>query len=61
MFLSVTSTGSDLIRLEQPRPHTTVITLNRPERMNSMSFDLMVPLRDAFEQLADDILVLRRR
>jgi enoyl-CoA hydratase len=31
-----------------------VITLNRPERMNSMSFDLMVPLGDAFERVAED-------
>lgn len=50
----MTSTDDDLIRLDKPRPHTTVITLNRPERMNSMSFDLMVPLHDAFEQVADD-------
>ncbi|MFZ1441041.1 MAG: enoyl-CoA hydratase [Candidatus Microthrix subdominans] len=50
----MTSTGDDLIRLDKPRPHTTVITLNRPETMNSMSFDLMVPLHDVVEQVADD-------
>ncbi|MEZ5269479.1 MAG: hypothetical protein R2789_13265 [Microthrixaceae bacterium] len=37
------SGGNDLILIDKPRPHTTVIRLNRPERMNSMSFDLMVP------------------
>ncbi len=31
------------VRIERPRPHTTVITLNRPEKMNSMAFELMVP------------------
>ncbi len=43
-----------MVLLDKPRPHTTVITLNRPERMNSMSFDLMVPLREAFEAVSLD-------
>lgn len=43
-----------LIEITKPRPHTTVITMNRPERMNSMSFELMVPLHDAFEDVARD-------
>lgn len=43
-----------MIEIDKPRPHTTVITMNRPERMNSMAFDLMVPLRDAFAQVAED-------
>ncbi len=42
------------ILIEKPRPHTTVITMNRPERMNSMSFDLMVPLHDALDKVAED-------
>ncbi len=42
------------ILIDKPRPHTTVITLNRPQRMNSMAFDLMVPLRDALASVADD-------
>ncbi len=46
--------GNDLVLLDKPRPHTTVITLNRPERMNSMSFDLMVPLGEAFAQVGAD-------
>ncbi len=28
--------------------------MNRPERMNSMAFDLMVPLQEAFAQVAED-------
>ena len=42
------------VLIEKPRPHTTVITLNRPERMNSMAFQLMVPLHEAFEEVAAD-------
>lgn len=43
-----------MILIDKPRPHTTVITMNRPERMNSMAFDLMVPLRDALAEVAED-------
>lgn len=40
--------------IDRPRPHAAVITLNRPERMNSMSFEVMVPLREALAALGDD-------
>ncbi|MEM7139780.1 MAG: enoyl-CoA hydratase [Actinomycetota bacterium] len=43
--------GEPLILLDTPRPHTTVITMNCPERMNSMAFKLMVPLAEALEQV----------
>ncbi len=43
-----------LIEITKPRPHTSVITMNRPERMNSMSFELMVPLHEAFERVGKD-------
>ncbi len=43
-----------MIEIEKPRPHTTVLRMNRPERMNSMAFDLMVPLRDAMAEVAED-------
>ncbi len=46
--------GEPLLLVEKPRPHTTVITMNRPERLNSMAFELMAPLHDAFEAVADD-------
>ncbi len=45
---------SELIEIESPRPHTTIIRMNRPERMNSMAFELMVPLAEAFEQVDED-------
>jgi len=47
-------TESNFVLIDKPRPHTTVITLNRPERMNSMAFELMVPLHEAFATVADD-------
>ena len=50
----MTDARTDLILIDKPRPHTTVITLNRPERMNSMAFELMVPLHEAFEEVGDD-------
>lgn len=42
------------IRVEKPRPHVTQITLNRPERMNAMAFDVMAPLREALEEVSFD-------
>ena len=42
------------VRIERPRPHTSVIVMDRPERMNSMAFELAVPLHDAIAQLAAD-------
>ena len=42
------------IEIDQPRPHVTRITLNRPERMNAMAFDVMVPLREAIERVSFD-------
>ena len=45
---------SDFIQIEKPRPNTTVIRMNRPERMNSMAFEAMVPLHEAIAQVAED-------
>jgi enoyl-CoA hydratase len=42
------------IRIEKPRPHTSIITMNRPERMNSMAFGLMVPLHEALDEVGRD-------
>ena len=42
------------IRVEKPRPHTSVIVMDRPERMNSMAFDLIMPLHEAFASVAED-------
>ena len=42
------------IRIEKPAPNTTVIVMDRPERMNSMAFELVVPLHEAIEEVAAD-------
>lgn len=42
------------ILTEKPRPGITLITLNRPERMNAMAFDVMIPLREALEEVSRD-------
>ena len=42
------------VTVEKPRPYITLITLNRPERMNAMAFDVMVPFKDALEEVSFD-------
>lgn len=46
--------GSDFVLVERPRPQVALITLNRPERMNSMAFDVMVPLREVLAEVSYD-------
>jgi enoyl-CoA hydratase len=43
-----------MVLVEHPRPQIALITLNRPERMNSMAFDVMVPLKAALESITYD-------
>ena len=40
--------------VDHPRPHLALVTLNRPERMNAMAFDVMVPLRRTLEEVSLD-------
>ncbi|MET1003438.1 MAG: enoyl-CoA hydratase [Acidimicrobiia bacterium] len=40
--------------VETPRPQVALITLNRPERMNAMAFEVMIPLREALERVSLD-------
>jgi len=42
------------VLVDKPRPHVTLVTLNRPERMNAMAFDVMIPLRETLEEVAYD-------
>ena len=42
------------VLVDRPREHITRITLNRPDRMNAMAFDVMVPLREAIEAVSRD-------
>ena len=43
-----------LVLVDSPVPHVRVITLNRPDRLNAMSIDLVIELYDALEDTAAD-------
>ncbi len=45
---------TDFVSVERPRPHVALVTLNRPERMNAMAFDVMIPLREELERVSSD-------
>jgi enoyl-CoA hydratase len=47
-------TGMSYVLLDRPRPNVALITLNRPERMNSMAFDVMVPFREMLDAISVD-------
>ena len=42
---------ADFLLIERPSPDVTLVTLNRPERMNAMAFDVMIPFREALEEI----------
>ncbi|HET6817669.1 MAG TPA: enoyl-CoA hydratase [Mycobacteriales bacterium] len=42
------------VRVERPRDGIALVTLDRPERMNAMAFDVMIPLREALEEVSRD-------
>ena len=42
------------VRVERPRDAVALVTLDRPDRMNAMAFDVMVPLRDALREVSSD-------
>lgn len=42
------------VEISKPRPHVSIITLNRPERMNAMSFDTVGPLYEAIRTAGAD-------
>ncbi|HEY0370300.1 MAG TPA: enoyl-CoA hydratase/isomerase family protein [Chthoniobacterales bacterium] len=52
-----------VVLVEKQSAHTTVVTLNRPERRNSLTIELMSELTNAIEEAASDdaqrILILR--
>jgi enoyl-CoA hydratase len=45
---------SDFVRIEKIQSGITVIRMNRPERMNAMAFDVMVPLKEALDTVSFD-------
>jgi len=46
--------NNSLVLVDRPRPNIALITLNRPGRMNSMAFDVMVPLKGVIEEITYD-------
>jgi enoyl-CoA hydratase len=42
------------VTIDKPRPHVSVVSLNRPERLNAMSIELCLDLKSALEQVAVD-------
>jgi enoyl-CoA hydratase len=43
-----------LVDLQRPRPEITLLTLNRPEKLNALSFDLVEELHHALDEVAAD-------
>jgi enoyl-CoA hydratase len=42
------------VSIDRPRDGVSLITLDRPERMNAMAFDVMIPFREALEKIGRD-------
>lgn len=42
------------VLVEHPVPEVAVVTLNRPERMNAMAFDVMVPFTEKLVEIGRD-------
>jgi enoyl-CoA hydratase len=43
-----------LVEVDTPRPHVRLVTLNRPDRLNAMSIELVIELHDALDVVAAD-------
>lgn len=46
--------NDSFVLVDRPHEHVALVTLNRPERMNSMAFDVMVPLKQVLDELTHD-------
>ncbi|HUS23284.1 MAG TPA: enoyl-CoA hydratase [Aeromicrobium sp.] len=44
-------TVNSFVEVTHPATGVAIVTLNRPERMNAMAFDVMVPVRDCLVEL----------
>ncbi len=42
------------VTVDKPRQNVSLVTLNRPERMNAMAFDVMIPFRDVLREISQD-------
>jgi len=54
LLVSEQNSSDSLVLVDHPLPNVALVTLNRPERMNSMAFDVMVPLKKVLEELTYD-------
>lgn len=45
---------TSFVLVERPVPEVALVTLNRPDRMNAMAFDVMVPVRDRLLEIGHD-------
>ncbi|KWX64533.1 enoyl-CoA hydratase/isomerase family protein [Mycobacterium sp. NAZ190054] len=45
---------SPVVEVTQPRPEITVVTLNRPDKLNALSYKLVETLHDVLDALAAD-------
>jgi len=45
---------TSFVEVSRPAPGVAVVILNRPERMNAMAFDVMVPVRDRLVEIGHD-------
>ena len=43
-----------LVTVDKPQPHIALVTLQRPERLNAMSIELVIELDDALRAVGDD-------
>lgn len=46
---------SQLVSVTRPEPHVAVVRLDRPERLNAISFELVTELHDIFDAIAADV------
>jgi enoyl-CoA hydratase len=45
---------TDTVIIERPEPAIAILTLNRPERLNALSYELVVDLHDALDVIGGD-------
>jgi len=45
---------TSFVEVTRPVPGVAVVTLNRPERLNAMAFDVMVPVRESLLEVGHD-------
>jgi enoyl-CoA hydratase len=52
--MSAEQDASSFVAVDRPVPGVAVVTMNRPERLNAMAFDVMVPVCERLVELGHD-------